>query len=850
MTLSFSHFYNLPSSSARYEFAVEMMYKRFGAKVCMIGKFVENGEKVKTVVHSEHGELIDNIVYELRGTPCRDAKDSHSICLIDSCIQQRYSDDEALRVLNVDGYLGVTLRALDHKPIGIMVCLFEICPVISEDDKIWFQELSHLVGAELNHNLEMAQQDALLNHLTKGERIAKLCSWSWQVNVNRHWFSYEMPRLMLKPEASPSLATFLNSLTELDAQRVQRLFKQIKAGMVRHVDISVLHRLHNQQRGLFHIVGQVEQAEDNEIVFNATIQDVTYITSLNQQLELTNVVFENANEAIMICDAENKIIMINQTFETLTGYTADELCGKDPKVLSSGLQDGRFYRKMWEQLLQHGTWKGEIYNRRKNGQIFPEELTLTVVKNDIGEISNYVAIFRDITDWKRTEAQLTFYANHEPLTGLLNRRSFMDALEVSISEARSHHTPCTLLFIGLDRFKEVNDVFGPETGDRVLVSVAKRLRNSVRQLDMVCRYGGDEFVILLSHSNVDSAMSVAQKLSEKLRQPYVFNELTIEITASIGVAQLEEGTATNAATLLRNSAHAMSSAKKTNVGSVALHSQQIQAAYLQKIELKHKLKQALKDGTLEVHYQPIVDCYSGKITKFEALARWHDAEFGVIPPGQFIPLAEEFGFIHLIGQFVLERSCRDLAEIHRAGFTQVSISINRSVNEFKVSNNQVEQVANAIAQAGIAPNSITLEVTESIATNSYTWHILEKLRALGVQIALDDFCTGYSSLSNLIENQVDFLKIDKSFVDSLLADQAKQVMISGLIQIASQLGIAVIAEGVETDMQLQLLQRFGCHFVQGFYFSKAQRLDKCIAMLKQECQPFDATGLSGKNGTV
>lgn len=832
MLLSFSHFYNLQSSEARYQYAVDILYERFRPKVCIVGKFVDHDTRVKTVVHTLDGQPAENIVYDLAGTPCADAKVSHSICLIDSCIQQAYQDDEVLRVLNVEGYLGITLRALDHRPIGIMVCLFEGTPILDQEQLDWFKELSYLVAAELNHTLEIAQQDSLLNHLTKSERIAKLCSWSWNISSDQHWFSYEMPRLMLKPEASPRLDTVIQNLEKDDRIRFERLLEQLKLGEINAIDVTFNHRYRNSIRGLLHISGEVEQDEDQGRIFNATIQDVTYIASLNKQLELTKVVFDHASEAIMICNEMNKIVMVNNTFEYTTGYSAAELLGKDPKVLSSGLQDAAFYKQMWMTLERRGTWKGEIYNRRKNGQIFPEELTLTVVKDEFGNIANYVAIFRDISEWKRNEAQLTFYANHEPLTGLLNRRSYMDTLESLISESRAKQISGSLIFIGLDRFKEINDIYGPEIGDRILISVAKRLRNNVRQHDLVCRYGGDEFAISMSNNSVEEARQVANKLLKKLSQPYSFGELTVDLTASIGVAQLDTDAVISAANLVRNAAHALLSAKKSNPGTVEVHNERIQTAYLNKIHLKQKLKHAIKAKQLDVHYQPIVDIHSGKLTKFEALVRWWDEEEGMIPPNIFIPLAEESGLIHQVGQFVLERCCNDLATLKSKGFKELSISLNRSVNEFKASNNQFELVKKALESSDIEPHSLTLEVTESIATNSYTWDVLERLRLLGVKIALDDFCTGYSSLSNLIEHRVDYLKIDKSFVDSLIADEKKKVMINGLIQMAGQLGIAVIAEGVESKEQLALLQSFGCKYVQGYLFSRAKPFSECLLMLE------------------
>ncbi|WP_318782850.1 putative bifunctional diguanylate cyclase/phosphodiesterase [Pseudoalteromonas peptidolytica] len=599
------------------------------------------------------------------------------------------------------------------------------------------------------------------------------------------------------------------------------------------MDLQVSLITRDDHSGLLRIIGQVENDphHGDELAFTATIQDISYISSLNKQLELTNVVFEHATEAIMITNSKNKIIMVNRAFERLTGYTGYELIGQDPAVLSSGKQDKAFYESMWSSLYTHGHWKGEIQNRRKNGQIYPEELTLSVVKDERGEIANYVGIFRDITEWKRNESQLTFYANHEPLTALLNRRSFMQRLEEKISGSRSNNTSCSLLFIGLDRFKEVNDVFGPEIGDKVLISVAKRLKNAVRQNDIIARYGGDEFALLLSHSDVESALKVAEKLSQKLSQPYVFSEITIELTCSTGVAQLEAGSRITAANLLRNAAHALNSVKKAERGQVALHNATIQNAYLNKIKLKDRLKQALKEKTLTVYYQPIVNADTHHITKLEALVRWFDDEYGMVSPGTFIPIAEEFGLIHLVGQFVLEKSCQDLAQIHKAGFSDVGISINRSVSEFKASINQVKLITSAIENAQIPYDSITIEVTESLATNRYTWRTLNELRKHGVKVSLDDFCTGYSSLSNLIENQVDYLKIDKSFVDSLMSDLNKQVMIDCLIKLSDKLSIDVIAEGVEHLSQLEKLRELGCHHIQGFFYSPAKPIEACLTLL-------------------
>jgi len=836
MTLSFSHFYSLENSQARYEQAIQMMFERLSPVHCLIGQFINGKTQVQTICYAKDGELKPNITYDLAGTPCNDAQDSQGVCMLNTCLQETYVEDELLRLLNINSYAGVTLRALDHTPIGIMVCMYEDERLLDDAQQSFLKELSYIVGAELNHNLEVASQDLILKQLAKGERIAKLSSWNWHLDQDKHWFSKEMQYLIGNHhDIDLSLDCFLECLDPRDKERLEGILSQLQQGHIEQVDTTVRHKLISKRKGLMRIIGHIENETGpiSERVFTATVQDISQINALTKQLELTNVVFEHATDAIMITDHENKIIMVNKAFEDLTGYKGNELMGQDPGVLSSGQQSKQFYKKMWHALETSGTWKGEIYNRRKNGQIFPEELTLSVVKDELNQPTNYVAIFRDITEWKRNEAQLTFYANHEPLTGLTNRRSFLENLEQVISENRAQKKESVILFIGLDRFKEVNDIYGSEIGDNVLLSVAKRIKNGVRRQDIVCRYGGDEFAILLQNSGIENAMLVANKIQSKISLPYVFNELSVEITACIGVAELVSNQPLTASTLISHATHALGSAKKTSPGQIALYNESIQNAYLQKIHLRDKLKEAIKFQLLSVHYQPIIDSTTGKICKFEALVRWSDSELGAISPGQFIPIAEEFGLIHQIGQFVLEKSCHDLAKMHSLGHTHISISINRSVNEFKASNDQYKQIIEAIEKNNLPYNALTIEVTESVAANQYTWQVLGDLQNKGVQIALDDFCTGYSSLSHLLKSKVDFVKIDRSFIDTLIDDKKKQAMIKYLVELGDDIGTQLIAEGVEKIEQVNMLKQFGCHKVQGFFYSPAQPISACLSMLEE-----------------
>ncbi len=556
------------------------------------------------------------------------------------------------------------------------------------------------------------------------------------------------------------------------------------------------------------------------------------LSQLSEQLTLSNFVFDYASDAITITNKNNEIISVNKALEEITGYKKSELLGKNPAVFSSGIHDKSFYKSMWYDLLNKGSWKGEVYNKRKNGDIYPEELSLNTVKDKNGNITHYIAIFRDISERKKTENKLTFLANNEILTGLYNRRYFIEQLETFIQEPYYEKTGLSLLFIDINHFKEINDMYGHHIGDKTLQLIAKRIKNSVSHNDLVCCYGGDEFAVLLVNSTTHNANIVAQRLQKNIEKPYQINEISLDISVSIGIAQYPVA-GTNANTLLRNATQAMANVRHQQHSGVGFHSEELQFKHLQKIAIKEKLKKALNDHKLSVYYQPIVNVNNQKIEKFEALVRWYDEEEGFIPPNFFIPIAEEFGLIIDVGQFVLKQACSDLKKLHHLGYHNISFSINRSINEFTTKQNEEDVISQAIELAQLPFDKITIEVTETVAmsSNILTANVLQNLRTNGVKIALDDFCTGYSSLSNLIEYHTDFLKIDKSFIDKITSDKSCQILTSTLIDLAKKLGITVIAEGVETQAQFNLLKTYHCHYIQGYYFSPAKPLETCLTLL-------------------
>ncbi|WP_105201625.1 bifunctional diguanylate cyclase/phosphodiesterase [Pseudoalteromonas sp. T1lg10] len=714
MTQSFNALYQTSSSEQAYELALSMIDQVFAAKYCFVGRLSDDGLQVRTLAFHSQGQVLDNIEYELESTPCADAICSVDVCIYQDQVAALFPHDAMLNELGIKAYLGMTMRDVSRRPIGILVAMFEQPQNFSAQSLQWFQDLAFIVAAQARHEIDIERKNAML-----------------------------------------------------------------------------------------------------------------------AELSLRNIVFEQSKEAIMITDAENKILRVNPAFEFYTGYHESELLGRSPGLLASGRHDQQFYANMWQQLHTHGHWRGEVYNRRKTGEVYPEELSITVNRDEQGEISHYIGLFRDISDWKESERQLRFYASQEPLTGLHNRRSFLERVEQHISLHHDQNTPSSLLFLNLDRFKDINDLYGPEVGDKVLVAVALRLQHCVVSSDVLSRYGGDEFTLLLANSTKQQAYACAQRILTHVCQPVRLGELNIELSCSLGIAHIDEQI-DSATVFVRNANHAMLSAKRTQSQSIAIYSDEIEGQYLRKIQLRDKLAKALKANELTVAYQPIVNFRSGKIIKFEALARWHDAELGTIDPEEFIVIAEEFGLISQLGQFVLQRALADLSTLHKRGYPHICLSVNRSVSEFNQLLQPVEAILAALHEHQIATHQLTIEVTESVAIGvQQVQDQLNILREQGVKVALDDFCTGYSSLSHLIDLRADYLKIDKSFTHKLLSEHKHQVVIASLINIASELDMEVIAEGVDCADQHQQLHDYGCHFSQGYYYSKPVSLPQALALLEQ-----------------
>lgn len=548
--------------------------------------------------------------------------------------------------------------------------------------------------------------------------------------------------------------------------------------------------------------------------------DQTRQKQAQEHLQLTASVFENAAEGIMITDADNVILAINRAFTEITGYAAEEVVGKNPELLNSGRQDAAFYQQMWQTLNQESQWRGEIWNRRKNGEVYPELLSISLIKNASGRITHYVAVFSDIAEKKRSESQLSFLAHHDPLTELPNRVLFTDRLDHDIHRAVRDNTQLAVLFIDLDHFKSVNDTLGHPLGDELLQIIARQLVQTVRASDTLARLGGDEFILLIEDiTGIQDTVLIAQKLLNVFTQPFTLSGYDLYLSASIGISVYPtDGQESHE--LIKNAEAAMYQAKAKGRNTYHYYAREMTADAVERLQLESMLRRSIERNELIVYFQPQVDFASGALIGAEALVRWQHPSFGLIPPIKFIPLAEETGFISALGEWVLRDACLKLKIWRAAGYQLPKVSVNLSIKQFE-RGDVVRLVEKILAGTGLPPECLELEITESfIVKADEAFGFVADLRSLGIHLSVDDFGTGYSSLMYLKKLPIQKLKIDRSFVMDIGRDANNEAIVRTIIALARNLGLAVIAEGVETRAQADFLLSEGCPEGQGYYYDK------------------------------
>ena len=551
-------------------------------------------------------------------------------------------------------------------------------------------------------------------------------------------------------------------------------------------------------------------------------------------LRLASMVFEHASEAIVITDVECRIIDVNPAYEAMTGYRRDEVLGANPSVSRSDRHDQTFYAAMWRQIRETGGWRGEIWDRRKTGEVFPSRLTITAIKNAEGTVTHYVGIFNDISQQKANEEMLERLAYFDPLTRLPNRALFLERLRHHIAQAQRDGRPFALLFLDLDRFKYVNDTLGHTVGDELLVEVAGRIERCVRNSDTVARLSGDEFTVIVSNfNNVQGCAVVAAKIIDAVSEKFVIRGHDLHVGLSIGVAVYPED-GTDRDVLIKNADTAMYQAKEAGRGVYKFFTEEMNARTVRRVTMERSIRQGLERGEFEVHYQPKVSLANDRVVGLEALLRWQH-EGRMISPVEFIPVAEDTGLILPLGDAVLDRVGAQLrAWSDERSVPVYPVAVNLSGKQLQQRVGLVKRLAATLERHGVAASLLEVEITESMIMTDLNEAIaiMEQLGAMGVGIAIDDFGTGYSSLSYLKRFPIDALKIDRSFIADIETDADDAAIVASIISMAKDLKLSVVAEGVETTQQLAYLRDKGCDVAQGYLFAKPMAAQHYVEWLR------------------
>ena len=609
------------------------------------------------------------------------------------------------------------------------------------------------------------------------------------------------------------------------------------------------------QNGSFHYmlwtVTAVKDRENNIQWFNGIGRDITSqkkteeelrkakdqlketVDQQTEQLKLATAVFKHSSEGVTITDSNNKIRYINDAFTHITGYSEEEAIGQNPSILKSNRHKPSFYKGVWKSIKANGMWEGEIWNRRKSGEVFPEWISIKEITDANGEVVNYIAVFRDISEAKASQRKIQHQAYHDALTGLPNRTLLIDRIRKAIASSKDANNFIALLFIDLDNFKNINDSLGYVIGDTILQQAATRIREFINEKDTVSRIGGDEFVIMLKDlQDKHDAAVMADKLISLFAQSFNVNSHQFTITPSIGIALYPDDGETPYS-LVRNADTAMNKAKQEGRNRYHLFTPGLTKSALRRISMENQLRQTASNNGFTVYYQPKVNLHDNTIVGMEALVRWIQPDGTIISPAEFIPLAEETGLIVPIGEQVLEAACLDTVELNQRFGTNLKVSVNLSLRQFK-QKQLMKNIMDIIAMTAICPSCLELEITESTVMDDIeqTKMTLEKLDKIGITLSIDDFGTGYSSLSHLKNMPMHTLKIDQSFVAGLPQNKSDQKLVKAIMSLAKSFDLSTVAEGIETPEQYNYMRELGCDVMQGYYYSPPVPLEEFASLVE------------------
>ncbi len=678
--------------------------------------------------------------------------------------------------------------------------------------------LTGLLSIYLLRSIQYAEQ------MDIAQRSSRLGSWQFNAITKKVvWSDQEYRCLGFEPGGCvPGYDTFLAAVYPQDRVPLEDHHRDLMAG--KRDDLDVFLRVIHPD-GSEHVVHERARAIRNSrgklMSISGTTQDVTELKRQEERLRLSARLMESTQEAMVITDPQGTIIDVNPAFCAITGYTAEDVVGENPRLWKSQHHDAEFYRAMWASLGKDNFWRGEIWNRRKSGEVFPSWQTISVVRDDVGRITHYVSVFSDISSLVQSREKLAHQAYHDPLTGLPNRLLFQDRLTHALTRAARDGGQVAVLFLDLDRFKHVNDSLGHPAGDELLRAVARRLSEAGRKEDTVARTGGDEFIMLMEElRDPQDAAHLADKLLHVLSEPYVIQGHDLYVTSSIGIS-LYPRDGEDAEVLVRNADAAMYRAKSTGRKTYAFYTQDLTAKATERLQIESDLRRALERHELTVYYQPQIDLAKGRCIGAEALVRWQHPTLGFLPPDRFIPVAEDTGLIIELGEQVLREACLQARRWLDAGVELNTVGVNVAGPQLQRSD-FVATVRRILDETGLPPEHLELEMTETFVMENVgtTFDVLNELRALGVSLSIDDFGTGYSSLAYLKRLPMDRLKLDRSFIKDLPGDEEDAAITRAVIALSGSLGLRLVVEGAETEAQVRFLGDLGCREIQGYYFGR------------------------------
>lgn len=540
---------------------------------------------------------------------------------------------------------------------------------------------------------------------------------------------------------------------------------------------------------------------------------------IKDQLAITEKIFTHSSDGIIITDSNNTIIYTNPSLQKMSGYTKEELLGKNPSILNSGLMERSFYNNLWQEIKENGYWQGEITNRNKTNHTYTVYTAISTIPDNHGKPVNHIAIHRNISTVKKAREMIAYQASHDHLTGLFNRYEFNARLEAALENLQREKRKGSFLLLDIDNFKYINDIYGHIIGDEYIKKISKSLKNHLNNTALIARLGGDEFGLFFTDRKEEEVIIIAKKLMREFEKPVTFpNNYSISSSVSIGICHFPSD-ADNARTLYSQADQALYQAKYNGKNTYAFFNEDLKIKLDRSEKIKSKLKTAIENKKINAYFQPIIDMSDYKISHVEVLARWHDEELGQIFPDEFIPIAENNNLISALGVCVLKKALYYIEKINKNRQQPLKMAINRSAQEFMQDGHVF---FNTINESDITHDLITIELTESLMVENpkLAREKLESLRQQGYSIAMDDFGTGHSSLSYLKQFPFDYLKIDKSFTMELAAGNDDYKLIKTIIDMARNFGLKTIAEGVETEDQCKILKSLGCDFMQGYYFSR------------------------------